>query len=418
MSSPLQLFAAVLLAVLGAARAENIRVAFPAERQKLPAVSQTYVIGSVAPGRTELLYVNGVTTDVHRTGAFVQMVPVKPGVNTMTLCRGGTRLVRTFTVAEPADPVPPKAEKPIESDEDPRIGEPAVWKTTGRLLSNRVRSAVDGGDSIFYLPVNFEFRGAEVKGTKWIVLWLENRRGFLPKSVVARVPDRPGLKLPPKGLLAPDPADGFPDRPPYGKPPSAVRICVDAGHGSAQVGALSPHGWYEKDVNLMQARAVRDALERVGFQVVMTRDGDANPSLLDRPGMAYEERVDAFISIHHNSTNPDRDPRVARHTTTYASTSNGLALARCIQKHVAQVMAPVPDAGAQMKSLAVCRNPAVPSCLVEVDFINLPEGEEGSWNPDRQKKVADAIVCGVLDWMMPPPEPVPATGAEDTEQKD
>ena len=37
-------------------------------------------------------------------------------------------------------------------------------------------------------------------------------------------------------------------------------------------------------------------------------------------------------------------------------------------------------------------------------LINLPEGEEGSWNPDRQKKVADAVVYGVLDWMTPPPD--------------
>ena len=151
---------------------------------------------------------------------------------------------------------------------------------------------------------------------------------------------------------------------------------------------------------------IRDALEKVGFQVVMTRDGDSSPSLLARPSLAYEERVDAFISVHHNSTAPQRDPRQARYTATYASLSNGLSLARCIQKHIGQVLAPVQNVGAQLKSLAVCRNPAVPSCLLEVDFINLPEGEEGSWDPMRQKKVADAVVCGVLDWMTPPP-PVP-----------
>ena len=156
----------------------------------------------------------------------------------------------------------------------------------------------------------------------------------------------------------------------------------------------------------MQARAIRDALEKVGFQVVMTRDGDSSPSLLARPSLAYEERVDAFISVHHNSTAPQRDPRQARYTATYASLSNGLSLARCIQKHIGQVLAPVQNVGAQLKSLAVCRNPAVPRCLLEVDFINLPEGEEGSWDPIRQKKVADAVVCGVLDWMTPPP-PVP-----------
>ena len=152
----------------------------------------------------------------------------------------------------------------------------------------------------------------------------------------------------------------------------------------------------------MQARAIRTALEKVGFQVTMTRDDDSFPALYDRPKLAYDERVDAFISVHHNATAAERNPRVARHTTTYASTSNGLALAQCIQKHIAPVLAPVKDAGAQMRSFAVCRNPAVPSCLLEVDFINLPEGEAESWDPARQKKVATAVVMGVLDWMAPP----------------
>ncbi len=408
----------VLAAALSALRGESIRVAFPAERQKLGAVSQTYLIGSVAPGRTETLYVGGVTTAVHRTGAFIQMVPVTPGTNRVVVHRGGVRLVRTFVVAAPASPAPEKTEPPILTDDDPRLGPPAVWRTTGCLLANRVRAEIKEGETIFFLPRGFEFRGAEVKGTAWIAAWLENRRGYLPKSCVMRVPGIPAGGLPPKGLVVPDPQTGFPLLPPYGKPPSSVRICVDAGHGGSDVGAVSPHGWYEKDVNLMQARALRDALEKAGFGVVMTRDGNATRKLLDRPMLAYDERVDAFISIHHNSTAEHRDPRQVRHTTTYASTTNGLALARCVQKHLAQVMAPVPDAGAQMKSLAVCRNPSVPSCLVEVDFINLPEGEEESWNPVRQKKVADAIVCGVLDWMAPPPEPKPENPAPVSEEKD
>jgi N-acetylmuramoyl-L-alanine amidase len=49
--------------------------------------------------------------------------------------------------------------------------------------------------------------------------------------------------------------------------------------------------------------------------------------------------------------------------------------------------------------LAVCRNPAVPSCLVEVDFINLPEGEDASMDPIRRRNVSRAIVMGILDWL-------------------
>lgn len=397
------LLAASLLSAGAVARGEEISVAFPAEGQRLPFVEQAYVIGAVAPGRTEQLYVNGVTTSVYRTGAFVQMVPVEPGTNTLTLCRAGERLVRRFVVAPQSAVSSAAPPEPILSDDDPRLGPQLGWKTIGGLFSNRVRSAPDAGDSLFFLPRGFALRGAQVRGTAWVAVWLENVRGYLPCKSLARLPD--DVRVPPKGLIAPDPAVGFADHPPYDRPTSSVRVCVDAGHGGSDPGSLSPHGWKEKDANLLQAQAIRDALEKAGFQVLMTRDGDSFPELLERPALAYRERVDAFVSVHHNSTHPGRDPRVARHTTAYASTSNGLALARCIQKHVARVMEPVRDAGAQMKSLAVCRNPAVPSCLLEIDFINLPEGEEASWSSERRRRIADAVVYGLVDWMTPPPPP-------------
>ena len=375
----------------------GLSVAFPAERQRLPAVERTYLIGATEPGRTEFLYVNGITTDVYRTGAFLAMVPVTPGTNTVTICMGRDRLVRSFVVDAVDKDVSPRPQ-PFLSDDDSRLGEPAAWKTVGDLLTNRVRSEPDGGDTLFQLPSGFVMRGAEVKDLSWIAVWLEGRLGFIPKSVVKR---HPSMKIPSKGLIAPDPTAGFTGGPPTGRQPQDIRICVDAGHGGADTGALSPHGWREKDVNLMQARALCDALEKAGFQVCMTRTDDSFPSLLDRPRMALRERVDAFISVHHNATPAGKDPREVRHTTTYASNALGLDLARAIQKHMASVLAPIHDAGAQMKSLAVCRNPAIPSCLLEVDFINLPEGEAESWDPGRQARVATAVVCGVLDWITP-----------------
>lgn len=390
---------AVLVGAL-AARGEIV-VTFPAERQRLPAIEETYLIGATSPGRTEFLYVNGVTTDVYRTGAFLAMVPVKPGTNAVTVFQGRDKLVRTFVVDRPPEKEAPKQE-PILSDDDPRLGKPAAWQATGNLFMNRVRSEIDGNDSIHFLPKGFKFCGAEVKGTSWLAVWLEGKRGFMPKQSARRCASEP---VPSKRQIAPDPTIGFPDKPPYGRAPSTVRICVDPGHGGTDTGARSPHGWNEKDVNLMQARAICAALEKAGFHVTMTRDDDSFPALYDRPKLAYDEHVDAFISVHHNATAANRNPRVARHTTAYASTSNGLSLAQCIQKHIGPTLAPVKDAGAQMRSFAVCRNPAVPSCLLEVDFINLPEGEAESWDPVRQKKVATAVVMGVLDWMTPPPPP-------------
>ena len=191
----------------------------------------------------------------------------------------------------------------------------------------------------------------------------------------------------------------FAAKPPAGTLPKTIHVMVDAGHGGSDSGALSPRGMKEKDFNILQAKALETALKKAGFKVTMTRTDDSFPALYDRPRRAVREKVDAFISIHHNATGAGGNPREARHSTTYASNEKGLALARAVQKHVAQAVTPVRDNGAQIKSLAVCRNPAVPSCLVEVDFINLPEGEEASADPVRREKVASAIVLGILDWL-------------------
>ena len=191
----------------------------------------------------------------------------------------------------------------------------------------------------------------------------------------------------------------FAARPPKGSRPSDVHVVVDAGHGGKDSGALSPMGFKEKDFNLLQAESLAEELKRAGFKVTMTRHDDSFRSLYDRPKLAVRQKAGLFISIHHNATGIGRNPRESRHTVTYASNEAGLALATAIQRQVGHAVLPVKDNGAKIMSLAVCRNPAVPSCLVEVDFINLPEGEEASQDPVRRKHVSKAIVMGVLDWM-------------------
>ena len=123
-----------------------LSVAYPAEGQSLPAAEQTYVIGAVEACCTNMpLTVNGATTDVWRTGAFLAMVPVKPGTNTLNVTCGTNRLERRFVVAEPPKPGSWKPFKPIESAADPRLGKPAAWRTRGTLFANRVRPVPDDG---------------------------------------------------------------------------------------------------------------------------------------------------------------------------------------------------------------------------------------------------------------------------------
>jgi N-acetylmuramoyl-L-alanine amidase len=89
-------------------------------------------------------------------------------------------------------------------------------------------------------------------------------------------------------------------------PPSAVHpgpiVILNPAHGGADTGARGPSGTVEKDVVLLFARIARVELERQGYHVVMTRNGDSDPSYDDRAAVANAHHDALFISIHLGST--------------------------------------------------------------------------------------------------------------------
>lgn len=315
-------------AVFAALVANALTITFPTENGDFTGIKQIYVIGGVSAAAKDPVTVNGVTAEVHKTGAWIAMVPVKPGKFKLVAKCGSDSAERVFTVR----PQPPKK--------------------------------------------------------------------VLTPEEAAKLP--PPKQHDPYEDLGLDRNSVWPQDPPYDKQPKDVLIMIDPGHGDANYGALSPRGFKEKDFNLAQSRSIAAALKKAGYRVIMTREYDSFPKLYDRPKLAIAKKVDLFISVHHNATAADQDPRQKRHTTTLWSNDKGRRLAECIQPHIAKVMAPVKNNGAMYQSLAVGRNPAIPSCLLEVDFINLPAGEAESMDPVRREKIAAAVVAGVKDWLTPP----------------
>jgi N-acetylmuramoyl-L-alanine amidase len=82
------------------------------------------------------------------------------------------------------------------------------------------------------------------------------------------------------------------------------RVVVDAGHGGTAEGAVARlpgrARLREKDLALDIARRLRTRLEAAGFEVLMTRDGDANLALRERAQFANDSQGDVFVSIHLN----------------------------------------------------------------------------------------------------------------------
>ena len=215
-----------------------------------------------------------------------------------------------------------------------------------------------------------------------------------PRPVVEGAPPPPKKKYE-KLPYAADTAK----EPPTNRAPSEVTVVVDPGHGGSDTGAVSPHGHFEKEANLLLAEEVRDALAARGYRVVMTREDDSFPALYDRPRVAHREGADAFISIHHNAPAADRDAAKLRYSTTYAWNDIGEGLARRVNAALAASNAGEPtDNGVQRANYAVTRNPEIPSCLVEVDFVTSPAGEEAAWDGLRRRRIAAAIAEGFDAW--------------------
>ncbi len=87
------------------------------------------------------------------------------------------------------------------------------------------------------------------------------------------------------------------------------RIVIDAGHGGHDTGTIGPGGITEKQVVLDVALRLGKLLkQRLGADVIFTRDNDTFIPLETRTAIANKAQADLFLSIHANSS-PDSSAR-------------------------------------------------------------------------------------------------------------
>jgi N-acetylmuramoyl-L-alanine amidase len=87
------------------------------------------------------------------------------------------------------------------------------------------------------------------------------------------------------------------------------RIVIDAGHGGHDSGTTGPGGIEEKEVVLDVALRLGKLLkQRLGADVIFTRDNDTFIPLETRTAIANKAQADLFLSIHANSS-PDSSAR-------------------------------------------------------------------------------------------------------------
>lgn len=180
-------------------------------------------------------------------------------------------------------------------------------------------------------------------------------------------------------------------------------ICLDAGHGGNDPGAVGPSGTLEKDNTLAICLLLRDMLESNGATVVLTRDTDrtvsainssASEELKARVEIARDSNADIFISIHNDSFTSN----TAMGTTSFHyGDTDSIKLANFVQKNLVAELG-TKDRNSLFASFYVIRYTKMPAILVEVAFISNPEEEVLLSSTDGRSKIAESIFQGITNY--------------------
>jgi N-acetylmuramoyl-L-alanine amidase len=215
------------------------------------------------------------------------------------------------------------------------------------------------------------------------------------------------------------------------------RIVIDAGHGGHDSGTLGAGGIEEKDVVLDVALRLGKLLhDRLGAEVVYTRDDDTFVPLETRTAIANKAQADLFISVHANSS---QDPTVKGvevyylnftsdpEAMTVASRENAVSsesvheLSDLVKKIAlkdkideskelaadvdASLYAGLRKGNPELRNRGVKKAPFVvliganmPSILAEISFVTNPDTAERLETPEYRERVAESLYRGIAQY--------------------
>jgi N-acetylmuramoyl-L-alanine amidase len=215
-------------------------------------------------------------------------------------------------------------------------------------------------------------------------------------------------------------------------------IVLDAGHGGQDVGTRGPSGYFEKDLVLdVTLRLGALLAQRLGSEVVYTRDDDTFIPLEQRTRIANEHKADLFLSIHANSSPVRSVSGVESYYLNFTTSRTALDLAARenagsghtifdlkdligkialkdkveeshdfathIQNSLFSISAKS-NAAAQNRGLkrapfVVLIGASMPSVLAEIGFLTNPADEAMLRTEEHRQKIAEALYKGVASYI-------------------
>lgn len=173
-------------------------------------------------------------------------------------------------------------------------------------------------------------------------------------------------------------------------------IALDAGHGGSASGAAYEETM-EKDLTLSMTQKVQELLSALGYNTVMTREGDEYVDLYDRARIANDANADIFVSVHCNAADkhPDFEGLYVYH---YPWSWSGMTLAQSIQTPACTFTGAV-DRGIDSANFVVVRETRMPAVLVETGFMTCSEELARLKDEDYQTRMAQGIVQGIIQYL-------------------
>lgn len=219
-------------------------------------------------------------------------------------------------------------------------------------------------------------------------------------------------------------------------------VVIDPGHGGHDPGCIGSGNIYEKTIVLSAAWDLRRALERSGYDVVMTRARDVFIPLQTRVDIAEKHKAALFLSMHANSVANDESVRGASVYTFSNTASDALAARiadsensverisnpnfRGVSPQVAKILfalmahstkiesallqrkmvgalanhVPMLQNPARHATFAVLQSSAIPSVLVETAFLSNPRDEAELRTPAFRERIAGSMKSAVDAWFL------------------
>jgi N-acetylmuramoyl-L-alanine amidase len=175
-------------------------------------------------------------------------------------------------------------------------------------------------------------------------------------------------------------------------------VCIDPGHGGSQIGAISPKGIFEKDLNLSLAIKLAAELNHQGVKTILTRDHDTEKSLSERVKISQKNKCNLFISLHHNALPDARNPNKESGFSCHYFHEHSFELAKFISLKL-KASSLQNFAGIYKQNLHVLReNLDVLSVLIELGYLIHPLESDLLCKKSFQTKTARILARALLEF--------------------